>query len=328
MGRVLVTGGAGYVGSHAAKALAAAGHEPVVYDSLVHGHDWAVRWGPLEVGDILDSDRLAAVMAQYRPEAVMHFSALSLVAESVADPARYYRNNVAGTLSLLDAMRAAGIDRIVFSSTCAVYGEPEAVPITEDEKLDPINPYGATKLMIERALADYGRAYGLDHVSLRYFNAAGASAQGEIGEAHDPETHLIPLVLDAAAGSRPSITVFGQDYATPDGTCIRDYIHVDDLASAHVAALERLGGLEPAYNLGTGVGVSVAEIIAAAGRVTGREIPVVQGERRPGDPDTLLADPARARRDLAWTPAYIDIEETIRTAWNWHRRNSSRRAQE
>ncbi len=325
MSKVLVTGGAGYVGSHACKALAEAGHEPIVYDNLATGHEWAVGWGPLAVGDLLDRERLSAVMAEHRPAAVMHFAAFSTVGESVADPARCYRNNVVGTLSLLEAMRAAEIDRIVFSSTCAVYGIPEVVPITEDAACRPINPYGMTKHAMEGALAGCGRAYGLAHVSLRYFNAAGASPAAEIGEAHDPETHLIPLVLDVAAGERPEITVFGDDYATPDGTCVRDYIHVDDLARAHVAALTRLGQLRPAYNLGTGVGVSVAEIIAAARRVTDADIPVVHAGRRPGDPDILSADPSLAHHDLAWMPAYLDIEETIRTAWAWHRGNLRRK---
>ena len=325
MSKVLVTGGAGYVGSHACKALAEAGHEPIVYDNLATGHEWAVRWGPLAVGDLLDRERLLAVMAEHSPAAVMHFAAFSAVDGSVADPARYYRNNVVGTLSLLEAMRATEIDRIVFSSTCAVYGIPEVVPITEDAACRPINPYGMTKHAVEGALADYGRAYGLAHVSLRYFNAAGASPAAEIGEAHDPETHLIPLVLDVAAGERPEITVFGDDYATPDGTCVRDYIHVDDLARAHVAALTRLGELRPAYNLGTGVGVSVAEIIAAARRVTGADVPMVHAGRRPGDPDILSADPSLAHHDLAWMPAYLDIEETIRTAWAWHQGNLRRK---
>ncbi len=322
MGTVLVTGGAGYVGSHACKTLARAGYTPVTYDSLVHGHDWAVKWGPLEIGDILDSARLEEVITRYRPEAVMHFAAFANVAESVADPAKYYRNNVVGTLSLLDAMRAHGVDRMVFSSTCAVYGVPESVPISEAAALNPINPYGASKAMIERILADYGLAHGLSSVALRYFNAAGADPEGEIGEAHDPETHLIPLVLDAAAGDRPDITVFGDDYDTADGTCIRDYIHVGDLAEAHVLALKELerNDGQIAFNLGTGEGVSILEVIETARRVTGREITVKQGARRAGDPDILLADATRARSDLGWRPRHMDIADVIETAWRWRMR--------
>ncbi len=327
MATVLVTGGAGYIGSHACKALAAAGHTPVAYDNLIYGHDWAVRWGPLERGDILDPDRLGEVIDQYQPDAVMHFAAFAYVGESVADPAKYYRNNVVGTLTLLDAMRARGVERLVFSSSCTVYGVPDTTPIREDAPVRAISPYGSSKLMMEQILADYGAAYGLKAIALRYFNAAGADPEGETGEAHDPETHLIPLVLDAAAGSRPDITVFGDDYATPDGTCIRDYIHVTDLADAHVRALQALaepgrpGGLG-VYNLGTGVGVSVAEIIDAARRITGCAIPVRMGERRPGDPPALFADAGLARAELGWTPHMSDIETVIGTAWRWRMRNS------
>jgi UDP-arabinose 4-epimerase len=317
--RVLVTGGAGYIGSHGCKALAAAGFEPITYDNLVYGHEWAVKWGPLERGDILDRARLDEVMAKYRPAAVVHFAAFAYVGESVADPAKYYRNNVLGTLALLDAMRDHEIRRLVFSSSCATYGTPARVPIREEDPQNPINPYGATKLMVERMLADYGPAYGLESVALRYFNAAGADPDGEVGEDHDPETHLIPLVLDAAAGVRPHVTVFGNDYDTPDGTCVRDYVHVADIAGAHVLALRGLerGGLRRAYNLATGVGVSVAEVIAAAEQVTGRKVPVVMGERRAGDPAVLLADPARAKADLGWTPTYPKIDQMIESAWAW-----------
>jgi UDP-arabinose 4-epimerase len=323
MPTVLVTGGAGYIGSHTCKALAAAGFTPVAYDNLVYGHEWAVQWGPLERGDILDGNRLAQVIATHRPEAVLHFAAFAYVGESVADPAKYYRNNVCGTLTLLDAMRAGQVGRIVFSSTCATYGVPQTTPITEDSPQNPINPYGASKLMIERVLADYRAAYALSSVSLRYFNAAGADADGTIGEAHDPETHLIPLVLAAAAGKRPNIAIYGTDYGTADGTCIRDYIHVSDLADAHVRALlaMRQGAPRPAYNLGTGHGVSVAEMIAAAGRITGRAIPVVEQDRRAGDPAILFADAARARHDLGWTPRQSDIDTIIASAWAWHQRN-------
>ncbi|MET0274576.1 MAG: UDP-glucose 4-epimerase GalE [Phenylobacterium sp.] len=325
MTRVLVTGGAGYIGSHACKALAAAGFEPITYDNLVYGHEWAVKWGPLERGDILDRARLDEVMARYQPAAVLHFAAFAYVGESVVDPAKYYRNNVLGTLSLLDAMRDGGIRRLVFSSSCATYGAPQRVPIREEDPQNPINPYGATKLMVERMLADYGPAYGLESVALRYFNAAGADPDGEVGEDHDPETHLIPLVLDAAAGVRPHVTVFGSDYDTADGTCVRDYVHVSDIAEAHVLALRALerGGLRQAYNLATGVGTSVAEVIAGVERVTGRKVPVVMGERRAGDPAVLLADPARAQADLNWTPAHPKIDQMIETAWAWRQRDHS-----
>ena len=319
---VLVTGGAGYVGSHTCKALAAAGYEPITYDNLIYGHQRAVKWGPFERGDILDTARLSQVIDTYRPWAVVHFAAFAYVGESVTDPAKYYRNNLAGTLSLLDVMRAHGIGHIVFSSTCATYGIPETIPITEDAPQRPINAYGSSKLMVERVLNDYGAAYGLKSVALRYFNAAGADPDGEIGEDHDPETHLIPLVLDAALGVRPEITMFGNDYGTPDGTCIRDYIHVSDIADAHVLALSRLktASLDAAYNLGTGTGVSVAQIIEAARKITKRDIRVVKGPRRAGDPAVLVADPRRVRQGLGWTPRYPTINPIIETAWNWNLR--------
>jgi UDP-arabinose 4-epimerase len=319
---ILVTGGAGYIGAHACKALAAAGYSPVTYDSLVYGHKRAVKWGPFEKGDILDSERLAEVMQRHKPSAVMHFAAFAYVGESVTDPAKYYRNNVVGTLSLLDTARMHGVSRIVFSSTCATYGIPDTVPISEDTPQKPINPYGASKLMIERVLSDYGDAYGISSVALRYFNAAGADADGEIGESHDPETHLIPLVLDAASGVRPHITILGDDYPTPDGTCIRDYVHVTDLAEAHVRALDNLGegNLRRAYNLGTGSGFSVAQVIAAAERVTGRKIPVVIGARRPGDPAQLLADASLLARELDWKARHSSLDHILETAWRWHQR--------
>jgi UDP-arabinose 4-epimerase len=327
---VVVTGGAGYVGSHACKALRAAGFLPVTYDNLVYGHEWAVKWGPLERGDIQDAARLSEVFKKHRPVAVLHFAAFAYVGESVSDPAKYYRNNVVGTLTLLDAMRAEGVGQIVFSSTCATYGVPDQVPIREDAPQNPINPYGATKLMIERALIDYSHAYGLKSVALRYFNASGADPEGEIGEDHTPETHLIPLVLDAAIGARPSITVFGEDYDTPDGTCIRDYTHVSDLADAHVLALKKMmGGGEgfAAYNLGTGKGASVAEVISAARKMTNHKIAVEKGPRRPGDPAVLVADASRARKDLGWTPRHTAIEDIVETAWTWHlRREDIRRS--
>jgi UDP-glucose-4-epimerase GalE len=322
MPAILVTGGAGYVGSHACKALAAAGHAPVAYDNLSRGHRELVRWGPLEVGDLADRARLDEVFARHRPAAVMHFAALAYVGESVQDPALYYRNNVGGTLELVEATRRAGVAAFVFSSTCSTYGVPERMPIDEDTPQRPINPYGATKLAIERMLADYGAAYGLRSVSLRYFNAAGCDPDGETGELHDPETHLIPRVLMAAAGEIEHVAVFGTDYPTPDGTCLRDYVHVADLAAGHVQALDYLarGGATAAVNLGTGRGFSVREVIAAAGEVTGRRIPVREAPRRPGDPPVLVADPARARRLLGFAPRYTELAPIVATAWRWHTR--------
>ena len=318
--KVLVTGGAGYIGSHACKALAAAGHVPIAVDNLVYGHRWAVRWGPLEVVDISDAKGIDQIFATYRPDAVMHFAAYAYVGESVTDPAKYYRNNVAGSLSLLEAMVRHGVDKIVFSSTCATYGNPVSIPITEDHPQAPINPYGASKQMVERMLADFGVAHGLRSAALRYFNAAGADPDGEIGEAHDPETHLIPLVLEAAAGIRPHITVFGDDYDTRDGTCVRDYVHVTDLADAHVRALDLLATTPPGmtpYNLGNGQGFTVREIIAAAERVTGLKVPVVTAARRAGDPAALVGDAARARSVLGWQPQHADIDAILGTAWRW-----------
>lgn len=323
MKTVLVTGGAGYIGSHVCKALAAAGYRPIAYDNLIYGHEWAVKWGPLERGNILDTSRVCAVLRKTGAEAVIHLAAFAYVGESVSDPAKYYRNNVAGTLALLAAMRECEVKRIVFSSTCATYGTPDSLPITEDTPQKPVNPYGASKLMIERILADYRHAYDVKSISLRYFNAAGADPDGELGEEHEPETHLIPLVLDVAAGSRPHITVFGDDYQTPDGTCIRDYIHVSDLAYAHVLALQALEreiSPRPAYNLGTGQGHSVAEVIEAARRITGSVIPVAKGSRRPGDPAILLADPSRAKRDLGFVPRFAAVDDMISSAWYWIKR--------
>jgi UDP-arabinose 4-epimerase len=318
---ILVTGGAGYVGAHGCKALAAAGYLPVVYDNLVYGQEQAVQWGPLERGDLADSQRLDAVFARHRPSAVMHFAAFAYVGESVADPGKYYRNNVGGTLSLIEAMVAHDVDKLVFSSTCATYGEPDEVPIREDAPQRPINPYGKSKLMVEQILADFERAHGLRSVMLRYFNAAGASPGGEIGECHDPETHLIPLALDAVAGQGPGLTVFGDDYPTPDGTCIRDYIHVDDLAAAHVLAVEHLiaGGASRAFNLGTGKGISNREVIDSVAQVTGKAVPHRFGPRRPGDPPVLVSDAARARNELGWVPQSSDINTIVATAWEWHK---------
>lgn len=321
--KILVTGGAGYIGSHACKALALAGYTPISYDNLVYGHRWAVKWGPLEEGDISDRDRLNKVIAKYQPAAVMHFAAYAYVGESVQDPGKYYRNNVAGTLTLLEAMRDHGVNKFIFSSTCATYGVPESVPIREDHPQHPINPYGASKLMIERMLQDFDAAHGLRSISLRYFNAAGADPDCEIGEAHHPETHLIPLVLGAAAGIRPAIIVFGDDYDTPDGTCIRDYIHVTDLADAHVLALKalELGTRTKAYNLGNGQGFSVKQVIATAEAVTKKKVPVEMSERRPGDPAELVGHAALAQKELHWTPRYADLSAILLTAWKWHLRS-------
>jgi UDP-glucose-4-epimerase GalE len=323
--KVLVTGGAGYIGSHACKALAEAGLVPITYDDLSTGHDWAVRWGPLEVGDILDRDRLAEVFARHRPDAVMHFAALCYVGVSVRDPSSYHRTNVVGTLNLLDAARAAGVARIVFSSSCATYGVPDRVPIALDTPQRPINPYGWTKLAGERMLAEHCAAYGLGAVALRYFNASGADPAALIGEDHDPETHLIPLALDVAAGRRPHLDLYGDDYPTPDGTCIRDYIHVCDLADAHLRAL---GLCEPgvmrAANLGVGRGYSVREVVEAVRRVTGRPVPTRMAPRRPGDPPALVADASPASTLPGWTARWTDLDAIVESAWRWHRRHFKR----
>ncbi len=317
--RVLLTGGAGYVGSHAAWGLHRAGHEVWVYDNLSEGHRAAVPEDRLIVGELIDGPLLQSTLRKHKIEAVMHFAALAYVGVSVTNPAEYYQNNVVGTLSLLEAMRATEVAKIVFSSTCATYGTPERVPITESEKQAPINPYGFTKLVIEHALADYSHAYGLGYAALRYFNASGASAESPIGEDHQPETHLIPLILQVALGQREIIKVFGDDYPTPDGTCIRDYIHVDDLASAHIRALDRLEPhTELKLNLGTGRGASVMEVIEACRRVTGHPIPVAIEGRREGDPPELVADASLANKQLGWQPKYTDIESVVASAWRWH----------
>ena len=320
MKHVLVTGGAGYIGSHACKALAAAGYVPVTYDNLVYGHRSAVRWGPFVHGDILDRWALDAVIRTWQPVAVMHFAAFAYVGESVTNPGKYYRNNVVGTLTLLEAMRDAGVGHFVFSSTCATYGVPNCVPISENHPQNPINAYGASKLMIERMLQDFDTAHGFRSISLRYFNAAGADPACETGEAHDPETHLIPLVLDAAAGARSNVTVFGTGYPTPDGTCVRDYIHVSDLANAHVLALQSLhsGAPTTAYNLGNGVGFSVRQVIDVTQQVTGRTVPVVVGPQRTGDPPELVGDANRIKSELGWTPKHADLADIIESAWRWH----------
>jgi UDP-glucose-4-epimerase GalE len=320
--RILVTGGAGYIGSQAVRFFLSRGHDVWVYDNLSYGHRAAVPAGRLIVGDLTEQPRLDQALVEHRIEAVVHFAASAYVGESIEQPAKYYQNNLVNTLHLLDAMRRLSIDRIVFSSTCATYGVPDKVPITEDEKQKPINPYGNTKLAVERALADYAAAYNWGFAALRYFNAAGASPDGDIGEDHDPETHLIPLILQAVMGQRPAITVFGDDYPTPDGTCIRDYIHVDDLAEAHLLALENLTpGRHMHYNLGTGRGYSVREVIRLAEEVTGKKVPMKQGPRRAGDPPALVASADKIRRELGWTPRYPDLRAILETAWNWHRRH-------
>jgi UDP-arabinose 4-epimerase len=327
LGTVLVTGGAGYIGSHACKALARAGYLPVSYDNLSTGNAEAVRWGPLERGDILDGERLDAVFREHRPVAVLHFAALALVGESMEAPHLYYRTNVTGVTTLLDACRTNGVAAVVFSSTCAVYGTPERMPISEATPRAPINPYGASKLMAEQIIADYGRAYGIRHAALRYFNAAGADTDGETGEDRPVETHLIPLALDAILGLRPPLRVMGDDYPTRDGTAIRDYIHVSDLAEAHVAALERLLGGTAALtlNLGTGRGHSVREVLTAAAAVTGRPVPHAVAPRRPGDPPELVADPAAATAAFGRNfVARSDLTTIIETAWRWHNRTSRR----
>lgn len=321
--KVLVCGGAGYIGSHMVRALVGHGHEVVVFDNLGTGHREAVpATVPLVVGDLLDAPALAAVFASRPFDAVMHFCALSLVGESVTEPYRYYRNNVAGTLNLLEAMRAARVGRLVFSSTAAVFGNPLADSIDEAHPTAPINPYGASKLMVERILADAAQAHGLRSVALRYFNAAGADPSGEIGEAHAPETHLIPNVLRAALGlGSGGLKVFGDDYPTRDGTCVRDYVHVNDLAAAHLKGLEFMADHEGAhvFNLGNGQGFSVLEVIAAARAVTGADIHFERAPRRAGDPSVLVASSARAGSLLGWTPAFTDIGGIIETAWRWHR---------
>jgi UDP-glucose 4-epimerase len=318
--RILVVGGAGYVGSHTVAHLSATGHDITVYDDLSTGHPEAVGDCRLIEGSLLDIDRLIAVMRERDIEAVMHFAAFALVGESVTDPAKYYENNVAGSLSLLEAMRGEDVRRLVFSSTTATYGDPEHVPISEAEPQQPINPYGFTKLVVERMMADYAAAYGLGYAALRYFNAAGAAESGTLGEDHDPETHLIPLVLRVALGQRERITVFGDDYDTSDGTCVRDYVHVDDLAVAHALALENLqDGEGICVNLGSGTGASVRQIIETCRRVTGHEIPAVVGPRRGGDPPGLIADISLASALLDWQPQHSGLDQIVETAWRWHK---------
>lgn len=316
---VLVTGGAGYIGSHVCKALRNAGYVPVTYDDLSGGHRWSVRWGPFEKGSLSDSARLDAVMRRHSPVAVIHMAGLIAAGDSVVNPMNFYDVNVTGTLSLLASMRRNGVKQIVFSSSAAVYGEPQSELIDEQHPTAPINPYGAGKLVCERILQDFVAAYGIRALSLRYFNAVGADPDGQIGEAHIKETHLIPLVLAAASGRRPSIAIHGTDYPTPDGTCIRDYVHVSDLADAHalgISFLEAQTG-NHVFNLGNGAGTSVKQVVEAARRVTGRPIMVQLKDRRPGDPAILVADAARAKAVLGWSPRYADLDKQIETAWKW-----------
>jgi len=322
MARLLVTGGAGYVGSHALRALVAAGHEAIVLDDLRAGVAEAVGEAPLVRADVGDRAALARVFATHGPFAgVLHFAGSISVPESVAQPLAYYRNNTAASGALLEASLAHGVRAFVFSSTAAVYGAPERQPIAEDTPLAPESPYGASKAMVERMLADAERAHGLAWLALRYFNASGADPAGGVGERHEPETHLIPLALEAAAGLRPALSLYGTDWPTPDGTCVRDYVHVSDLADAHRLGVEALlaGGASGAFNLGTGRGHSIREVIAAVERVTGRRVPVVEAPRRPGDPAVLVADPARFRAAFGWGPARSDLDTIVRTAWDWLR---------
>ncbi len=321
-GTVLVVGGAGYIGSHVNKELHRAGYRTVVCDNLVYGHRELAKWGEFVEVDLADLDRLRDLFDRYRFHAVMHFAAFAYVGESTEDPEKYYHNNVVNTLNLLRVMREARVHRFIFSSTCAIYGNPREIPMTEDHPREPINPYGRGKWMVEQILADYDRAYDLHYVSLRYFNAAGADPELETGEWHDPETHLIPLVLDAAMGRREEVLIFGTDYETEDGTCVRDYIHVTDLASAHVAALDHLERTEQSevFNLGNGNGFSVREVIRTATEVTGRPIKARESGRRAGDPPVLVGSSEKARRVLGWKPRFAELSTIIGTAWAWHRR--------
>ncbi len=324
-GAVLIAGGAGYIGSHVNRVLAGQGRATVAYDNLSRGHRAFLRWGEFEEGDLGDTGRLREVFRKHRIGSVMHFAAFTYVGESMEDPLAYYDNNVANTVNLLGVMREFGARDFIFSSTAAIFGNPDVVPVKEEHPRRPINPYGRSKLMIEDILGDCAAAYGLRSVSLRYFNAAGADPAAEIGEWHEPETHLVPLVLDAAIGARENVQIYGTDYDTPDGTCVRDYIHVMDLAEAHVLALEYLhrGGETNAFNLGNGRGFSVREVIDAARSVTGKEIRAVEAPRRPGDPAVLVADSGKAAKILGWRPRHRDIEEIIETAWAWRRKLAS-----
>ena len=328
MSRFLVTGGAGYIGSHTAKMLAKAGHEVVVYDNLSRGHRDLVKWGPLVEGDIRDTSVLREAMRWFRPEAVIHFAAFAYVGESVGNPHMYYDNNVGGTLSILKAMTEAKVRNLIVSSTCATYGQPDRMPITEETAQNPINPYGRSKLMMEHLCHDFDTAHGIRFMALRYINACGCDPDGETGERHDPEPHLIPRTLMAANGEIDALDIFGDDYPTPDGTCIRDYIHVNDLASAHIAGALYLmdGGKSDAVNLGTGRGTSVKDILDAAARVTGKPVPHRMSPRRAGDPAELVAAVGKARSLLNWQAGNSDIDQVLSSAWNWHVKDRARPA--
>lgn len=317
---VLVTGGAGYIGSHTCKQLSRAGYLPVVFDNLIRGHAEFVKWGPLERGDLADTARICEVLHNYQPEAVLHFAAFAYVSESVKDPLKYYYNNISGTLNLLYAMKKYDIHKLVFSSSCVVFGNPQTIPIDEKHPQAPINPYGHTKSMIETILQFLSNSSELRSISLRYFNAAGADPEGELGECHDPEPHIIPNILNVAAGIRDQVIIFGNDYPTPDGTSIRDYIHVEDLANAHLLALEALqnGHTTDNFNLSNGRGYSNLELIEVAKRVTGKNIPFSFGPRREGDPAQLIGDATKARNVLGWTPNHTSIETILKHAWDWH----------
>ncbi|SAK48191.1 UDP-glucose 4-epimerase [Caballeronia fortuita] len=317
--KALVTGGAGYIGSHTCKMLARAGHTPIVFDNLSTGHADAVKWGPLCIGDLLDATALDAAFEEHRPDIVIHFAALAYVGVSMQDPASYYRVNVDGTQSLLDAMRRHDVSRIVLSSSCATYGIPAVLPITEDTPQHPVNPYGFTKLVTERMAADYARAYGLRWIALRYFNAAGTDPEGELGERHDPETHAIPLAIAAALGTGSAFNVMGTDYPTPDGSAVRDYVHVNDLADAHLRAMTHLlqGGDSGAFNLATGRGTSVLELLDAVHAATGKRVNATLAKRRAGDPPALYAQAEKAQRVLGWKPQYTDIGPIVGTAAKW-----------
>lgn len=326
---ILIVGGAGYIGSHTNKIMSQRGYENVVFDNLVYGHREAVKWGKFVFGDLCNKAQIRSCLEENRIDAVMHFSAFAYVGESVIKPALYYQNNVVNTINLLDVMRQYDVRYFIFSSSCATYGMPKQIPITEEHPQQPINPYGRTKFMIERILEDYDHAYGIKHISLRYFNAAGADPEGEIGERHEPETHLIPLTIFAALGKRDSISIYGTDYSTDDGTCVRDYIHVNDLADAHIKALEYLrdSGQSAVFNLGNDNGYSVRKIIERVKMVSQRDFNVVEQERRPGDPPVLVSSSARAANILGWRPQFADIDSIIATAWNWHCQEDNRVAE-
>ena len=321
---ILIVGGAGYIGAHINKQLNINGYDTIIFDNLSHGHQDFVKWGTFEGGDLGNIEEIREIFKKYPITAVMHFAAFTYVGESVEDPEKYYRNNVCNTLNLLQVMREFEVNKLVFSSTCATYGDPVEIPITENHPQNPISPYGRGKLMVENIMADYSRAYNLKYVSLRYFNAAGADPESEIGELHDPETHLIPLILDAASGKRKNIKIFGTNYSTPDGTCVRDYIHVTDLADAHLKALKYLenGGESDYFNLGNGNGFSVREVIEMARKVTGKNIIAVEDDRRPGDPPVLVGSSDKIRKILKWNPEYDDLYQIILTAWMWHEKKN------